>query len=126
FCDRCGAQRDPHSFPTRRSSDLLLGAVRADDELLALAPGLLPEAADALEGLGKRKGVLVLPAGPGVAAGFERLDLNRAWAGALVVGGAQVELLSDLPPDIEPTSALVRIALQARLPERTLSEALLV
>src|SRR5690606_41211862 len=83
FCDRCGAQRDPHSFPTRRSSDLLLGAVRADDELLALAPGLLPEAADALEGLGKRKGVLVLPAGPGVAAGFERLDLNRAWAGAL-------------------------------------------
>jgi len=113
-------------FQTVRDSHGLLGAVRADDELLALAPGLLPEAADALEGLGKRKGVLGLPAGPGVAAGFERLDLNRAWAGAPVVGGAQVELLSDLPPDIEPTSALVRIALQARLPERTLSEALLV
>src|SRR5690606_15017882 len=104
----------------------LLGAVRADDELLVLAPGLLPEASDALDALGTRKGVLVFPAGPGVAAGFERLDLNRAWAGAVVVGGAQVERLSELPPDIETTSALVRVALQARLPERTLSEALLV
>lgn len=113
-------------FQSVTDSRGLLGAVRADDELLVLAPGLLPEASDALDALGTRKGVLVFPAGPGVAAGFERLDLNRAWAGAVVVGGAQVERLSELPPDIETTSALVRVALQARLPERTLSEALLV
>jgi hypothetical protein len=111
-------------FQAIRDSQGLLGAVRADDELLALAPGLLPEAPAALEAL-KGRAVLVLPAGPGVAAGFERIDLERAWAGALVVGGAQVERLSDLPADIEPASALVRIALQARVPEKRLPEGLL-
>ena len=111
-------------FQAIRDSQGLLGAVRADDELLALAPGLLPEAPAALEAL-KSRAVLVLPAGPGVAAGFERIDLERAWAGALVVGGAQVERLSDLAADIEPASALVRIALQARVPERRLPEEVL-
>jgi len=106
-------------FQAIRDSHGLLGTVRADDELLALAPGLLPEAKEAREALGK-KGVLVLPAGAGVAAGFERIDLERAWAGALVVGGAQVEQLAGLPADSEPASALVRIALQARLPEQRL------
>jgi hypothetical protein len=112
-------------FQAIRDSHGLLGAVRADDELLALAPGLLPEAAAALEALEKRRAVLVLPAGAGVAAGFERIDLERAWAGALVVGGAQVERLSQLPADIEPASALVRIALQAKVPEKRLPAALL-
>ena len=109
-------------FQAIRDSHGLLGAVRADDELLALAPGLLPEAPEALDVLGKGKVVLVLPAGAGTAAGFERIDLDRAWAGALVVGGAHVERLADLPADIEPASALVRIALQAQLKERRLPD----
>jgi hypothetical protein len=112
-------------FQAIRDSHGLLGAVRADDELLALAPGLLPEAADALELLSKGKVVLVLPAAAGTAAGFERIDLDRAWAGALMVGGAHVERLSDLPADIEPASALVRIALQAHLKERRLPDNLI-
>ena len=112
-------------FQAVRDSHGLLGAVRAEDELLALAPGLLPEAAEAIELLGKGKVVLVLPAGAGVAAGFERIDLDRAWAGALVVGGAHVERLSDLPADIEPASALVRIALQGHVKERRLPDDLI-
>jgi hypothetical protein len=112
-------------FQAVRDSHGLLGAVRAEDELLALAPGLLPEAAAALELLGKGKVVLVLPAGSGTAAGFERIDLERAWAGALVVGGAHVERLSDLPADIEPASALVRIALQGHVKERRLPDDLI-
>jgi hypothetical protein len=112
-------------FQAIRDSHGLLGAVRAEDELLALAPGLLPEAAEAVELLGKGKVVLVLPAGTGTAAGFERIDLDRAWAGALVVGGAQVERLSDLPADIEPASALVRIALQGHVKERRLPDDLI-
>jgi hypothetical protein len=112
-------------FQAIRDSHGLLGAVHAEDELLALAPGLLPEAAAALELLSKGKVVLVLPAGAGTAAGFERIDLERAWAGALVVGGAHVERLSDLPADIEPASALVRIALQAHLKERRLPDNLI-
>jgi hypothetical protein len=112
-------------FQAIRDSHGLLGAVRAEDELLALAPGLLPEAPAALELLGKGKVVLVLPAGAGTAAGFERIDLERAWAGALVVGGAHVERLSDLPADIEPASALVRIALQGHVKERRLPDDLI-
>jgi len=112
-------------FQAIRDGHGLLGAVRAEDELLALAPGLLPEAAEAVDLLGKGKVVLVLPANAGVAAGFERIDLDRAWAGALVVGGAQVERLSDLPADIEPASALVRIALQGHVKERRLPDDLI-
>ena len=112
-------------FQAVRDSHGLLGAVRAEDELLALAPGLLPEAAEALELLEKGKVVLVLPAAAGTVAGFERIDLDRAWAGALVVGGAHVERLSDLPADIDPASALVRIALQGHVKERRLPDDLI-
>jgi hypothetical protein len=100
----------------------LLGAVPAADELLVLAPGLLPEDAVALESLERGSAVLVLPAGPGVAAGFERIDLERAWGGALVLPGRLVERLSDLPADSEATAALLRIALQARVAEKRLAE----
>lgn len=103
----------------------LLGAVRATDELLVLAPDLVPEDTAGLDALEKGQGVLVFPAGPAVAAGFERIDLERAWAGALVVPGNLVERLADLPPDVEPAAALLRIALQARVPERRLSEKVL-
>ena len=99
----------------------LLGAVAAD-ELLVLAPGLLPEDAVALDSLERGTAVLVLPAGPGVAAGFERIDLERAWGGALVLPGRLVERLSDLPADSEATAALLRIALQARVAEKRLAE----
>jgi len=122
---RHAAEAGGARFQAIRDSHGLLGAIRADDELLVLAPGLLPEAPAALEALGKGKAVLVLPAGAGVAAGFERIDLERAWAGALVVGGAHVERLADLAGDIDPASALVRIALQARVPEKALPEAAL-
>jgi hypothetical protein len=104
----------------------LLGAVPAGDELLVLAPGLLPEDAGALESLERGSAVLVLPAGPGVAAGFERIDLERAWGGALVLSGRLVERLSDLPADSEATAALLRIALQARVAEKRLPEQALV
>lgn len=103
----------------------MLGAVRAADHLLVLAPGVLPEAPVALEMLGKGSSLLVLPAAQGVAAGFERIDVERAWAGALVVQGGLVERLAELPPDIDPAPALLRIALQAKVAERRLPETLL-
>ncbi len=100
----------------------LLGAVAAADELVVLAPGLLPEDARALEALERGSAVLVLPAGPGVAAGFERIDLERAWGGALVLPGRLVERLADLPADSDATAALLRVALQARVAEKRLPE----
>src|SRR5690606_41703492 len=103
----------------------LLGAVPAGDELLVLAPELLAEDRRALEALERGTAILVLPAGPGVAAGFERIDLERAWGGALGLSGRLVERLSDLPPDSEATAALLRIALQARVAEQRLPEEVL-
>lgn len=103
----------------------LLGSMSATDELLVLSPGLLPESSKALILLEKGSSVLVLPAAQGIPAGFERIDLERAWGGALVVPGGLVERLAELPQDFEPASALLRIALQARTPERRLSEVVL-
>lgn len=119
------AERAGVKLLTIGSARGLLGVLRAADELLVLAPGLLAEAAEAVDLLGKGNSVLVLPAAQGVAAGFERIDLNRAWAGALVVPGALVERLAELPPDIETAAALLRIALQATVPERRLPDSLL-
>ena len=110
-------------FQAIRDGHGLLGAVRATDELLVLAPGLVAEDEEVREILATGTAVLVLPAGSGVAAGFERIDLERAWAGALVLPGALVERLAALPPDSEPAAALLRIALQARIPERRIAEA---
>lgn len=119
------AERAGSKVQTIGSARGLLGQLRAGDELLVLAPGLLAEAAEAVDLLGKGNSVLVLPAAQGVAAGFERIDLNRAWAGALVVPGSLVERLAELPPDVETAAALLRIALQATVPERRLPDALL-
>lgn len=112
-------------FQAIRNGHGLLGAIGATDELLVLAPGLLPESAEALAALQHGHPILVMRAEPAVAAGLERIDLERAWAGAMVVPGRFVERLSELPPDSEPAAALLRIALQARLPERRMPEQLL-
>jgi hypothetical protein len=103
----------------------LLGAVPAGDELLVLSPGLLAEDRRALDALERGSAILVLAAGAGVAAGFERIDLERAWAGVLVLPGRLVERLSDLPPDSEATAALLRIALQARVADKRLPDQVL-
>ncbi|MBS1240287.1 MAG: hypothetical protein H6R45_993 [Proteobacteria bacterium] len=103
----------------------LAGLVNAADELLVVAEGLLPAAPEAKTALENGPGVLVLPVEAGVAAGFERIDLNHAWAGVLAMPGRLVERLSQLPPDCDAISSLLRIALQGRVPLRALPEAVL-
>jgi hypothetical protein len=103
----------------------LLGALGASDELLVLAPGVLADSPAAQEMLSKGNKVLVLPAASGIAAGFERIDLERAWAGAMLIPGSLIERLSELPEDSEPTAALLRVALQARMREVRLPDELI-
>jgi hypothetical protein len=103
----------------------LLGVIGAADQLLVLAPGLLPEAPMVLETLGKGSSLLVLPASEGIPAGFERIDAGRAWAGVLVIQGGLVERLTELPSECDPAPALLRIALQAQVAERRLPETVL-
>jgi hypothetical protein len=98
----------------------LVGLVTAIDEVVALGDGLLawpPTAIALLEG---GPAVLVQPVEAGITAGFERLDLNHADAGACRIPGRLVQRLTELPRDCDGFSALQRIALQGGVPQRLL------
>jgi len=103
----------------------LLGVLNTADELLVLAADILPESPLAVKVLSVGPGVLVLPADVAVPAGFERVDRDLAWAGAAVLPGTLVERLAELPRDSDAPAALLRIALQARVPERMLADTVL-
>lgn len=123
---RHAAERMGMKFSVISTAHALPGIVREDDSLLVLTPGLLPESHAALELLraeGDR--ILVVSAGPGARAGFERIDLDRAWAGAMTIPGHLLGDLAGLPEDIAPHGALLRLALQHRLPEARLADSTL-
>lgn len=120
------AEKSGAQFQVLSGSRALSGMVHTGDELLVFADGLLPDCALAETILSGRPGVLVLPAEEGLAAGFERIDRDYAWAGLFMVRGPAVERLADLPPDCDPVASLLRIALQigtrtVAMPEGTLA-----
>ena len=120
------AERIGMRFQTVSNAHALAGSIGSGDSLLVMQPGLLPEARQALELLradGDR--ALVMSAGPGTSAGLERIDLDRAWGGALTIPGSWLGSLTDLPEDAAPHAALLRIALQKGLPEARLDDAIL-
>ena len=96
----------------------LLGLVTTSDEVIALADGLFGSTAEAVDLLSEGQAVLVQPIEQGLAAGFERIDLNHAAAGAIRIPGRLVEQIATLPADCDPISALQRIALQAGVRQR--------
>ncbi len=102
----------------------LSGLVTATDEVIALSEGLLVEPREAMRLLDTGPAVLVQPIESGLAAGFERIDLNHASAGALRVPGRLIERLTELPSDCDAVSALQRIALQAGIPQRPIGTGL--
>lgn len=91
----------------------LSGLVTADDEVIVLADGVLPDRAALVRLLSERSGVVAFPAEPALALGFEGIDAERAWSGALRMRGAGVARLADLAPDCDLASSLLRIALQS-------------
>lgn len=112
------AERAGASFHVIGGARGLSGLVTAADDVLVIAEGLLPTAGDAMRLLEGAPAVLVQPSETGIPAGFERIDLNHASAGLLLVPGRLVDRLMDLPPDVDPGSSLMRIALQAGIPQR--------
>lgn len=101
----------PHSLAT---------CIAPDQRLLVLQSDLLPshvpwEMVDISSGH-----ILTLPAGAANDLGFERIDLARNWAGALIVSGKVLAGLLELPEDSETSPAILRLALQAHLPESQL------
>lgn len=103
----------------------LSGLVKANDDVFVIADGLLPAQGEAGRLLAERPAVLTFPVDPALGLGFERIDSEHAWAGILQTRGQAVERLSDLPPDAEAASALLRIALQAGTRQSPLDPALL-
>lgn len=106
------AERVGAKFNAIPGGRALAGLVKAADELLVLAPGVLLDARVVVDALGNRPGLLVLPAGQAGDAGIERIDREDAWAGIMLVRGDTVERLADIPPDSNPISSLLRLALQ--------------
>lgn len=112
-------------FHVVASARALAPLVAAEDELLVLGEGLLAMPEDALRLLGDGPVVLTLPIEAGLPLGFERIDINNAGAGAMLLPGKLIAALGDLPGDWNPGSALLRIASQARVVQRELPALLL-
>lgn len=108
------------SFHVIANARALLGLVTAGDEVIALGDGLFASVPAAAVLLGQGSVVLVQAIEQGLAAGFERIDLNHAAAAAMRVPGRLVERIAELPADCDAMSALQRIALQAGVPQRGL------
>lgn len=105
--------------------------VRAEDDLLVLADGLVPDPAVVRAVLGGEgsaalaRGVATIPADHPLAAAhpedFERIDAAHCWAGVLAMRGAPVQQLAEMPPDADAIGLLLRLALQAGTPPRGLA-----
>ncbi|WP_225206836.1 hypothetical protein [Novosphingobium huizhouense] len=119
------AEQQGARFHVVASTRAIVPLVAPEDELLVVADGLLALPVDALALLEKAPGVLTLPVEAGIAAGFERIDINHAFAGMMRLPGRIVAGLGDLPSEWNPVSALLRLAVQARQPMRDLPGAML-
>jgi hypothetical protein len=98
------------------SAHALVALVEWTDELIVLQPGLLPEAGAAIAALRRGERILSFSAGAVRGGPLERIDAANLWSGALVMPGALVDQLEQLPEDADPHAALLRIALQSHLP----------
>lgn len=109
-------------FHAIRTMLQLVSLVRAEDELVLLADGVLPgrtSANDLIREAGAiERQIATIPAGHALAEAFpedfERIDRDRHWAGFAALRASQVHKLADLPPDGDPVSLILRLALQAQ------------
>ncbi|GAA0279596.1 hypothetical protein GCM10009127_20900 [Alteraurantiacibacter aestuarii] len=112
-------------FQVASGPHALMALLAPQDRLLVLHPYLQAETTALFADVPEQGMVVTVPAAAGVEAGFERIDLTRAWAGVLILRGGLLSRLLDLAEDSETAPALLRIALQAGLPERMLDQSLL-
>lgn len=109
-------------FQMIRQARALVGLVSTVDEVVVLADGLFASTSAAVALLEEGQAVLVQPIEQGLAAGFERIDLNHAFGGAMRLPGRLVERLAELPADCDANSALLRIALQAGVRQKPIPQ----
>lgn len=118
------------AFHALKGFAALAALVRAEDELIILRDGLVPDpvlARTLVEaGRAPPRVIVCLPTNHPLAIAhpedFERIDAERHWAGVLVMRGAPVQRLADFPADSDGVSVLLRLALQDGTPTRELTE----
>lgn len=98
----------------------LVGLVSAVDEVFVLNDGLFVSAGQAVEMLEESQAIFIQPIEQGMAAGFERIDLNYASAGAMRIPGRLIERIAELASDCDASASLLRISLQAGLRQRAI------
>lgn len=116
------AEKAGASFFTVREGRELLRLVRSGDDVLVAGDGILADHATAAGMLAGGKAILVVPAQNAAEAELERIDAEHLWAGLLLMRGSLVEQLADLPGDADPSSALLRIAVQASTPRKVVAQ----
>lgn len=122
-------EADGVQFHALRGFAAIPALVRAEDDLIVLLDGLVPEPAvvQAVLGGGSaiNRAVATVPADHPLAVNhpgdFERIDAARHWAGLLAMRGAPVQHLADFPADADAISVLLRLALQAGTPTQDLA-----
>ncbi|MXP32443.1 hypothetical protein [Parerythrobacter jejuensis] len=119
------AEQADVQFRVVRQGRSILGSLTQQDELLVLTEGLLLTDSSALDLLRDGPVILTVPAETGASEGYERLDRDKAWAGAMVLPGRVLEQLDALPDDIEPVAALLRAGRSAGVGEKALPPDLL-
>lgn len=90
------------------------------DDVLVISDGLMVAPQRAIDLVAGSHGVVVQPIEVGLVAGFERIDINNATAGLMLIPGRLVERLNELPADCDVASAITRIALQFGVAQRPL------
>ena len=110
---RAAAEAGGAQFHVVSSARSLIALIAPEDDLIVLGDGLLALPEEALDRLEEGPGVLALPVETGLPAGFERIDINNAAAGAMRIPGRIVAGLGDLPGDWNAQAALLRLAMQA-------------
>lgn len=117
-----GAGAQFHVIATPRA---LVPLVSPADDLFVFSDGLLVMPDVARDLLEQGPCVLTLPVESGLPAGFERLDINHSDAGAMRLPGRLVVRLGELPGDWSAASALLRVAVQAGVPQKVVPAALI-
>lgn len=114
------AERAGVQFHVIAGPQALLGLVTAQDEVFVFGDGLFVSRKEAADLLEQGPAVLVQPIEQGLAAGFERIDINHAAAAAMRIPGRLVDQIAELPADCDAASALQRIALQGGVRQRAI------
>ena len=96
----------------------LAGLLSPSDDLLVMQSRLLPASPDMPTAMAGDPGILILPGDLARPGGFERIDLQRAWGGAMVLPAGLIDRLQELDEDFDAPSTLLRLALQYGVREK--------